>query len=140
MILDDIGVNRTMLKGILHSVHKKAIIIEAVSGEECISLYHELLESLYTIDCLFLDYQLPGMNGLETANKIRGSGYSGPMVMITAMGDDRVSELKKSGVFCDVLRKPISHDMIRRQLLFRLECHDNNPDKCKNQTSQLPQV
>ena len=37
------------------------------------------------IDCIVLDYSLPGMNGLQFLQAIRGQGYSVPVIMCSGL-------------------------------------------------------
>ena len=49
-------------------------------------------------DFIFLDYNLPGANGLQLLKKIRETGITTPVVIITSQGDERIAvELMKHG-------------------------------------------
>jgi PAS domain S-box-containing protein len=61
----------------------------------------ELLNSeKINFDCIFIDYQLPDMDGLSLLRKIKESGYSKPVSVMTSQGDENVAvKMMKSGAF-----------------------------------------
>ena len=56
----------------------------------------------YEPDIVLMDCNLPGMSGIETAAKLRRSGYSNPIVALTA---SKLSEEDKAR-FTSCFRKP----------------------------------
>ena len=65
LIIDDLPEYREIIKTCLikHGYH----IIEAGTGEEGIALYKK---NKTVIDLITMDFQMPGLNGVETAQKI----------------------------------------------------------------------
>lgn len=58
-------------------------------------------------DCLLLDLQLPGLNGLAVQARLRQSGFKTPVVFITASGgEDARAQALQSGARA-WLRKPV---------------------------------
>jgi FixJ family two-component response regulator len=50
------------------------------------------------IDCIFLDYQLPGQDGLELLQQLRYRGTQISIIMLTGQGDEQIAvKLMKAG-------------------------------------------
>ncbi len=65
-------------------------------------------------ELVFLDWQMPGMNGLETARQIKELELTKPpqLVMVTAFcREDVISEAEKSGI-AEVLIKPVNASLL----------------------------
>jgi len=51
-------------------------------------------------DCIFVDYQLPGMDGLSLLKEIKIHGYNKPVLVMTSQGDEKIAvEMMKAGAF-----------------------------------------
>jgi len=63
----------------------------------------------HELDIAFVDYQMPGMNGIELTYMIREKHPSIPIIMITGMDDDRELKLKaiEAGA-TDFMNKPLN--------------------------------
>ena len=71
-----------------------------------------LTKEIDRFNCLVLDLQLPGMNGLELLELLRVRAYSKPAIMIAASVDPQLeSRMQKVGVG-DLLHKPIAPDRL----------------------------
>jgi len=77
----------------------------------------ELLKT-NTPDLIFMDYMMPGMNGIETMHKIHAQNNTKntPVIMCTGNENDDEIELFIAEGAVDVLAKPPSMDAIRRIL------------------------
>ena len=65
-----------------------------------------LLASAGRYACLVLDLHLPGLSGLELAERLRVEGDRTPIVFVTGSGDDLIREVKhRTGQTC--LAKPV---------------------------------
>lgn len=85
------------------------------------------------VDLIVLDLNLPGIDGIETCRQLRASGYSGPILMLTARHDvaDKVSGLDAGAD--DYLPKPfaLSELLARIRALLRafdVSVEDENVD------------
>lgn len=60
-----------------------------------------LLEGrLADFDCIFVDYQLPGMDGLTLLQEIKALGFEQPVLVMTSQGDEKIAvEMMKKGAF-----------------------------------------
>lgn len=67
------------------------------------------LESLDQIrpDIILVDYRMPGMNGIEFLNHIRGARNEAPVIMITGQGDEHIAvQAMKAGASDYIVKSP----------------------------------
>jgi CheY-like chemotaxis protein len=79
-----------------------------------LSRAEELISQLDTLsfDVILMDYQLPGMNGLDAIRKVKEKGFETPIALVTASHQrDTLDEADKVGAH-RVIIKPYSHDEI----------------------------
>ncbi len=63
-----------------------------------------------SIVCVITDLQMPGLNGIDLANRLVALGKPIPTILITAYPEDRTRKLAaKAGIVC-YLAKPFSDD------------------------------
>lgn len=68
--------------------------------------------ALKPYDCILMDIQMPGMDGLEATRKIRSLGFSKPIIALTAHALPTEAE-RSLEAGCDLhLTKPISKDVL----------------------------
>lgn len=80
----------------------------AKSGEEALKMF-----SKEAFDLVILDYNLPGMNGIETFSKIKDKASDMVVILITAFGSkDLAIEAMEQGVF-DYFNKPLEIGELR---------------------------
>lgn len=96
-------------------------IIKAHSGNECLGL---LLE--HEVAVILLDVQMPGMNGFETAELIRGSSRTRhlPIIFVTAISKERslIFQGYESGAV-DYLFKPVEPTILKSKVKIFIELH-----------------
>jgi FixJ family two-component response regulator len=73
------------------------------------------------IACLIVDYQLPGLNGLEFVSELRTRGRLVPAIMITATTDPAVERRAADLGIREVLQKPLSNYVLLRAVREKLE-------------------
>ncbi len=83
----------------------------------------------YPYDILLLDVVLPGLDGFALCSAVRTSGYSGAILMLTALDDvqDRIAGLDRGAD--DYLAKPFSMGELRARVraLGRRRMEDRTP-------------
>lgn len=82
-------------------------VITARNGEEALN---KLRTENY--DVVFTDIKMPGMNGLEVAERVKASQPWLPVVIITGYGTDANEARAKAAGVSGFLRKPLSPEMI----------------------------
>jgi two-component system OmpR family response regulator len=83
----------------------------------------------YAYDLVILDVVLPGLDGFATCSTLRSSGFSGAILMLTALDDisDRIAGLDRGAD--DYQAKPFSMDELRARIraLGRRRLEDRAP-------------
>lgn len=105
LIADDDDAWRMTLSAIL--VPDGYETIEVASGSEAIQIVEHRL-----VDCVLLDFQMPGLSGIETLRMIRGVRSSLPCILMTAETSPNVVEQALSLRAYTVLHKPVSRAQV----------------------------
>lgn len=92
-------------------------VVTAASGFEALTKW-----KLQKFDLIFMDVQMPGMDGIETTEKIRSHEKTGqriPIIALTAhaLADEKQTLLNKG--FDDYLTKPISETQLQEVIYHR---------------------
>jgi PAS domain S-box-containing protein len=87
---------------------------QANSGKTAISAVNRAEAQGMPYELVFLDWQMPGIDGNETAMQLRGLPLSRMphMIMVTAFGHEEVIEEAEGAGIVDVLIKPVSPSML----------------------------
>ncbi len=64
------------------------------------------------VACVIVDYQMPGLNGLDFMSELRQRGSTVPAIMITATSDPIVDRRAAQLGITQVLRKPLSGQVL----------------------------
>jgi two-component system chemotaxis response regulator CheY len=105
LICDDSAVMRGILRRVLDQYGSTANfeLSEAKDGEQALTLIAK-----HTPDLVFLDWNMPNLDGLGVVKRLRSQGSQVPIVMITSVSDpERVYEACEAGV-TDYIEKPVS--------------------------------
>lgn len=113
LIVDDIFVNRLLLKEILKNICEKCF--EAQNGKEAIEIIKK-----EQIDLVFMDIEMPVMNGLETTKYIREKLPSPlrflPVIALTAHNPANFFEDFRQVGFDYLMTKPYSIEKIAKAI------------------------
>jgi FixJ family two-component response regulator len=60
----------------------------------------------HRVDCIVVDYKMPGMNGIDLANRLRERHIQAPVVMITGYPDQSISDRAAAVGVRHVVLKP----------------------------------
>ena len=106
-------------------LEKKGFEITPVTnGGDAVTLIKERL-----FDIVFLDEQMPGMDGLATLNKIKTLQPSLPVVMITKSEEESIMEDAIGGKISDYLIKPVNPNQILLTVKRILDRHRIRSEK-----------
>src|SRR5688572_29589098 len=102
LVIDDDEADRMLLKRALKTCGYSYELTERDN-------IRSVTDNLETFDCIFLDYLLPGENGLLQLRKIRDKGIQTPIVIITSQGNESIAvELMKAGASDYIVKNDIS--------------------------------
>jgi signal transduction histidine kinase/DNA-binding response OmpR family regulator/HPt (histidine-containing phosphotransfer) domain-containing protein len=113
LVIDDNAHAREVLSSMLESMTFK--VDEAPSGQEGIELVRQAAERGEPYDAVFVDWQMPGMDGIEAGRRILGLPNLSPpphLVMVTAYGREEVMKQAEETSFESVLIKPVTPSML----------------------------
>jgi len=108
MLVDDSRVSRLMLKAIIENIFPEWHIVEAEDAAEALKL------SLYEnekIDLITLDMNMPGVDGLTVAPRLKENCANATIALLTANFQEQVqSKAAQQGLI--FIPKPITEDKI----------------------------
>jgi two-component system, chemotaxis family, chemotaxis protein CheY len=87
LIVDDSRTIRRVIRQVLEDAVFKLTIEEAADGESALKRFKD-----GGYDIVFLDYAMPGLNGIETLDAIRSREPKAKVVMISAMPDGNIEK------------------------------------------------
>jgi CheY-like chemotaxis protein len=100
LVVDDSPANRTLMEMMLGAFG--CTVVLAGSGEEALKVAEQ-----GSYDMVFMDIQLPGINGIETMRRMRQAGIRGPMIAITAYAMEGDAERFLAEGFDGYIAKPV---------------------------------
>ena len=113
LIIDDNPHARAVLAGMLTNM--TLVADEAASGEEAIGMVRQAANAGERYEIAFVDWQMPGMNGIETGKRILALpdlGSPPHLVMVTAYGREEVLKQAEESGFENVLIKPVTSSIL----------------------------
>jgi signal transduction histidine kinase/CheY-like chemotaxis protein len=116
LLTDDVEINRLIVKDLLEDTN--VAIDEAENGEKALSIFEQSPENHY--DMVLMDIQMPGIDGYETARRIRSLTHpDGRKVIIIALTANAYKEDVEKALEAGMdghLAKPIDIDEVRNLL------------------------
>ena len=108
LIADDEPIAREVLRGELEPFRDVVVVGEAENGREALERIAEMRP-----DLVFLDLQMPVMNGLEVVNHLKG-GHLPVIVIVTAYDQYAIQAFEAGAI--DYLLKPVSTARLQKTI------------------------
>ncbi len=112
LVVEDNDFNRLIVRDML--LKEGHTVTEATDGEEGIAQ-----ANAQAFDAILMDISMPGIDGLQAANRIRtgnGASCNAPIVALTAHALQAETDRFRAGGMQEVLIKPITRDTLRAVL------------------------
>ncbi|KAK3501814.1 hypothetical protein B0T13DRAFT_211474 [Neurospora crassa] len=115
LVADDNSTNVEVVSRLLKLEEVYDVTI-AKDGQEAYDLVKANMEHNLQFDVIFMDIQMPNLDGLQSTRLIRQMGYSAPIVALTAFSEEsNVKECMESGMD-EFLSKPIRRPALKQVL------------------------
>ncbi len=146
LIVDDHPNTATMLARVLSKFDSPVDVITASSGEDALTKIGDRI-----VDILITDFMMPGMNGLELIEKLKGEQKPAHTILITAYDTPGLSFTARRLNVQDYLVKPVQPEKIRgivarvlqelkpvrKQRTFNILIADDYPDNLRLLSTRL---
>ncbi|MBF0131815.1 MAG: response regulator [Magnetococcales bacterium] len=122
LVVDDNDDARTILANMLTSFSFS--VITAASGGEALNIFEHLRDTDEPCDLVLVDWRMSGMDGVETALRIRqscGSGNLPRIILTTCFGWDEVANDRNKEIFQGFIRKPTTFSTLLDTILETLQ-------------------
>jgi two-component system chemotaxis response regulator CheY len=103
MIVDDSSLARMMVRKIFSNRFKEWSLVEAKDGEEALAMDSTAL------NLALLDFNMPGMNGIELAEKLMAKHPGLAVYLVTANIQERMQQ-KADSMGIGFIKKPIAEE------------------------------
>jgi two-component system sensor histidine kinase/response regulator len=108
LVVDDNAAAREVLGGLLVSMSFE--VSEVASGADAVVAVRDAIVAARPYEIVFLDWQMPEMDGIEAARQIKALGLSPTpkLIMVTAFGREDLLLLAQQTGIEDVMIKPVA--------------------------------
>jgi len=116
LLVDDDDVDRLAVKRLLKQTRFEVSVEERTDRESALAAARP-----NAFDCVLLDYNLPGTDGLEILTEMRALGDTVPVIALTGQGDEEVAvSLMKAGAVDYLNKNNLTAERLERSLRFAL--------------------
>ena len=127
LVIDDNKINRDILLEQLRSWHFDCAAAE--TGEIGLAFLERAVELGATVDAIILDYQMPGMNGLEVARRIatNPATWNIPVLLLTSVDQAVTGRLTLDSGISAHLNKPARSSALLETLVATMQMAKSAP-------------
>lgn len=110
LVAEDNAVNQTIARRMLEKIGLSVHIAE--NGREVLDICRK-----YEFDLIFMDVQMPELDGVETAKRLRLTGYPAPIVALTANATLESRQACIDAGMVDFISKPFRYEGLKAVLI-----------------------
>ncbi|MEL6322490.1 MAG: response regulator, partial [Cyanobacteria bacterium J06626_14] len=138
LVVDDDEVDRIALR---RALKRAGLPFELTEINNADSAIQQL--DAEPFDCAFLDYQLPGYDGLTLLTQLRESGVTVPIIMLTGQGNEETAvNLMKAGASDYLSKAKLSDGTLKRAIqsairVYQAECQAALANQKLRDTNEL---
>ncbi|MEO6212481.1 MAG: response regulator, partial [Vicinamibacterales bacterium] len=119
LLVDDDDLDRLAVRRLLKQTRFDASVEERADRDSALAALRP-----DAFDCVLLDYNLPGTDGLEILTELRAKGETVPVIALTGQGDEEVAvALMKAGAVDYLNKNNLTAERLERSLRFALAMH-----------------
>ena len=135
LVVDDNATNRMIVRESLASWGAK--VTEAAGGEEGLAILHRACEAEKPFRLVILDYQMPDMDGFETARLIKGQPALRETILILLTSLQRKDDMERAKEigFVSVLYKPVKRADLREVVSRALGARESGGEEIRPSTA-----
>jgi PAS domain S-box-containing protein len=140
LIVDDNETARAVFHEILLHFGMRPDAVE--NGERALDMLKQAHEQGDAYRVVLLDWMMPGIDGIETARRIRGSGAPlggvPAILMVTAYSQEKVADAAADAGIGHLLTKPVNESTLHDAIVEALMGHDTSAARRRYATREMP--
>lgn len=120
LLIDDDEADRMAVRRALKKADLTIELVEAEDARTAIAILQDT-----NCDCIFLDYLLPDLDGLDLVKQLPSMGIKVPVIILTGQGDEQIAvEMMKAGASDYLSKSKISPEILSRTLRQAIRIHN----------------
>lgn len=145
LIIDDTPADHDLTVEYLKEAGGNYQFHHAYNADEGLELYQK-----HSIDCVLLDYHMPGKNGLEVLKQLAQGEKAAPVIMMTGEGDEFVAVtamklgsqdyLPKKVLTAAALKRAVERSVEHAQIIQRLEQYRADLERSNHDLEQFANI
>ncbi|OAA60607.1 ATPase-like, ATP-binding domain protein [Akanthomyces lecanii RCEF 1005] len=128
LVADDNATNIEVLRRML-KLEKVLDVTIAKDGREAYELVKANMKRNRKFDLIFMDVQMPNLDGIQSTKLIRQMGYAAPVVALTAFSEESNRKQCMESGMDEFLAKPIRRSALKSVLAKLATLHEEKTEK-----------